>query len=97
MKTLRLPAILVVAILMAACSPVKVVTDIDKTVDFTKYETYSFMGWQEASDLIVKALTRTIHQGTVTYDLARQMPGSREVKCSEFGARIVENMKNASG
>lgn len=51
-----------------------------------------FMHWVEAGDLIVKALTQTIAQGTVTYDLARQMHDVREVKCSEFGAAIVKNM-----
>ncbi len=55
-------------------------------------EMLSFMGWTEASDLIVAALTRTIAQRTVTYDLARQMHGAREVKCSEFGEAIRENI-----
>ncbi len=30
-----------------SCSSVKVTTDIDKTADFTKYQTVSFLGWQE--------------------------------------------------
>ena len=30
-----------------SCSSVKVTTDLDKTVDFTKYQTVSFLGWQE--------------------------------------------------
>jgi isocitrate dehydrogenase len=55
-------------------------------------EMLRFMGWPEASDLIVRALIQTIAQRTVTYDLARQMRGGREVKCSEFGERIVENI-----
>jgi len=56
-----------------------------------------FMNWMEAGELIVKALTQTIAQGTVTYDLARQMHGVREVKCSEFGAAIVKNIKRLGG
>jgi isocitrate dehydrogenase len=28
----------------------------------------------------------------VTYDLARQMEGAREVKCSEFAHAVVERM-----
>jgi len=56
-------------------------------------EMLRFMGWREAGDLVVKAITRTIQQGTVTYDLARQMTGAREVRCSEFGAAIRENME----
>jgi len=29
----------------------------------------------------------------VTYDFARLMDGAKEVKCSEFGTAIIENMK----
>jgi len=52
-----------------------------------------YMGWREASDLIKHALQATVKAGTVTYDLARQMEGTTEVKCSEFAQAIVENMK----
>ena len=55
-----------------------------------------FMGWKEAADLVVRAITRTIQQGTVTYDLARQMADAREVKCSEFGEAIAENIRAAT-
>jgi isocitrate dehydrogenase len=51
-----------------------------------------YMGWGDASDLIRRALQATIRAGTVTYDLARQMEGTTEVKCSEFARAIVENM-----
>jgi isocitrate dehydrogenase len=50
------------------------------------------LGWNEAADRIDAALARTIEQKTVTYDLARQMDGAKEVKCSEFGAAIVSNL-----
>ncbi|MDO8511590.1 MAG: isocitrate dehydrogenase (NADP(+)) [Nanoarchaeota archaeon] len=50
------------------------------------------LGWKEAADLIVKAMTKTIQQKNVTYDFARQMEGARLLKCSEFGEKIVENM-----
>jgi len=56
-------------------------------------EMLRFMGWAEAGELIVSALTDTISQGLVTYDLARQMEDARELKCSEFGAAIVENIR----
>jgi len=51
-----------------------------------------YMGWREASALIRSALQATIQAGTVTYDLARQMEGTTEVKCSEFARGIVEHM-----
>ncbi|MCF8128133.1 MAG: NADP-dependent isocitrate dehydrogenase, partial [Deltaproteobacteria bacterium] len=55
-------------------------------------EMLRFMGWNEAADTVVAALKKTILQGTVTYDLARQMSDAKEVRCSEFGAAIVTNM-----
>ncbi|MBI4377261.1 MAG: NADP-dependent isocitrate dehydrogenase [Elusimicrobia bacterium] len=50
------------------------------------------LGWQQAADLVVKALEATILNKTVTYDLERQMTGARKLKTSEFGAAIVRNM-----
>ena len=51
-----------------------------------------YLGWEEAATLIEEALSATVQQKRVTYDLARQMEGATEIKCSEFGAAIVENM-----
>jgi isocitrate dehydrogenase len=50
------------------------------------------MGWNEAADKLRTALQATIKAGVVTYDLARQLEGAREVKCSEFAAAIVERL-----
>lgn len=50
------------------------------------------IGWQEAADAIESAFTKTIGQKTVTYDLARQMEGAREVKTSEFATAIIDNL-----
>jgi isocitrate dehydrogenase len=50
------------------------------------------MGWQEAADMIVRALQETIVSKVVTYDLARQMAGARKVSCSVFAKSIVERM-----
>jgi len=52
-----------------------------------------YMGWTDAADRIIKGLETTIGQKVVTYDFARLMEGAREVKCSEFGNAIVENMR----
>jgi len=56
-------------------------------------EMFRFMGWVQAAELIIRALIQTIAQRTVTYDLARQIQGAQEIKCSEFGAAIVRNIK----
>jgi isocitrate dehydrogenase len=50
------------------------------------------MGWREASGLIRDALQATIKAKTVTYDLARQIDGATEVKCSEFARALVDRI-----
>ncbi|MGB8953837.1 MAG: NADP-dependent isocitrate dehydrogenase [Tumebacillaceae bacterium] len=51
-----------------------------------------YMGWQEAADMIVKGLEKSIDQKTVTYDFARLMEGATEVKCSAFADAIINNL-----
>ena len=51
-----------------------------------------YMGWQEAADLITKAMTKTIQAKTVTYDLHRQMEGATKLSTSQFAQAIVDNM-----
>lgn len=50
------------------------------------------LGWQEAADLVTKAMEKTIASKVVTYDFARLMDGASEVKCSEFGQELINNM-----
>jgi isocitrate dehydrogenase len=50
------------------------------------------LGWSEAAALVEKGLAGAVSRKTVTYDLARQMEGAREVKCSEFGSAIIASM-----
>ena len=51
-----------------------------------------YIGWTEARDLIHIALEKAISKKRVTYDLARQIQGAEEVKCSEFAQSIVDSM-----
>ncbi len=51
-----------------------------------------YLGWTEAADMIIAAIDATIANKTVTYDFARLMDGATEVKCSEFGSLLIENM-----
>ena len=53
---------------------------------------FEHMGWNEAAELIRQAIQRTIGDRIVTYDLARQMRGAKEVKCSEFAQALIEHM-----
>ena len=50
------------------------------------------LGWDEAADLIIRGLERTIAQRRVTYDFERLMQGATLLKTSEFGKAMVENM-----
>ena len=38
---------------LGACSSITVTSDYDKTVDFTKYKTYSYYGWAKESNKIL--------------------------------------------
>jgi isocitrate dehydrogenase len=53
---------------------------------------FNHMGWREVGQKIVDALTLTIKQKRVTYDLHRQMEGATKLKTSEFASAIIENM-----
>ncbi len=51
-----------------------------------------YLGWNEAADLIHQALPKVLAAGVATYDLARLLPGTREISCSAYGQQLVEHM-----
>jgi isocitrate dehydrogenase len=53
---------------------------------------FEYLGWNEAAALIVRGLENAIRSKRVTYDLARQMPGSTEVSTTQFGDEIIAGM-----
>ncbi|HEY5939818.1 MAG TPA: NADP-dependent isocitrate dehydrogenase [Gemmatimonadales bacterium] len=53
---------------------------------------FRYLGWNEAADLIISSLEKTIAQKRVTYDFERLMTGATLLKTSEFGKAMVENM-----
>ena len=53
---------------------------------------FRYMGWNEVADLIIKGLEGAISNKVVTYDLARLIEGSKEVKCSEFADEIISEL-----
>jgi isocitrate dehydrogenase len=50
------------------------------------------LGWGEAASVIEGAVKKSIVNGLVTNDLARQMPNSRELKCSEFAQAVIDGL-----
>ncbi|MEF8864820.1 MAG: isocitrate dehydrogenase (NADP(+)) [Salinibacter sp.] len=53
---------------------------------------FEYMGWDEASEVILESLAKTVQQKRVTYDFERNLEGAELLKCSEFGQAVVENM-----
>jgi len=49
--------------------------------------------WNEAADLVVSGLEKTISKKTVTYDFARLMENANKVSCSDFGKAIVKEIE----
>nr|WP_315539580.1 NADP-dependent isocitrate dehydrogenase [uncultured Haemophilus sp.] len=50
------------------------------------------LGWVEAADLVVKAVSKTIADKTVTFDFAEMLEGATLRSTSEFAQDIVANM-----
>lgn len=51
-----------------------------------------YMGWQEAADAIVEALSGAIKNKTVTIDFYNLMEGATLLKTSEFADRIIDQL-----
>ncbi|MDE0645678.1 MAG: NADP-dependent isocitrate dehydrogenase [Gammaproteobacteria bacterium] len=51
-----------------------------------------YLRWNEAADLIIEAVGKTIANKTVTYDFERLMENAKLLKCSEFGHAIIDMM-----
>ncbi|MDD3364921.1 MAG: isocitrate/isopropylmalate family dehydrogenase, partial [Syntrophomonas sp.] len=53
---------------------------------------FRHLNWNEAADLIIASIEKTIASKVVTYDFARLMEGATEVKCSEFADELIKNL-----
>ncbi|MEO7512374.1 MAG: NADP-dependent isocitrate dehydrogenase, partial [Gemmatimonadaceae bacterium] len=53
---------------------------------------FRYMGWNEAADLIISSLDKTIGQKKVTYDFERMMEGATLMSCSGFAKAMADNM-----
>ena len=50
------------------------------------------MGWTEDADLIINAMSKTIKNKTVTYDLERLIDDATLLSCSEFGKALEDSI-----
>jgi len=97
MKTIKLLALISITALIASCSSVKVVTDMDKTVDFSKYETYSFMGWQDDSDKIMNDFDKKrVHDAFISEFEARGLKPVKENGDMEISLFVVVDQKTST-
>ena len=53
---------------------------------------FRYMGFDDAAMLIEKAVEKTIQDGVLTYDLARQMNEVKPVSSSRFGNEVVKRL-----
>ncbi|HXC52062.1 MAG TPA: isocitrate dehydrogenase (NADP(+)) [Candidatus Limnocylindrales bacterium] len=53
---------------------------------------FEHLGWSEVARMIESSVEKTISSKVVTYDLARQMEGAKEVSCSGFASAMIENL-----
>ena len=52
-----------------------------------------YMGWDEAGELIERAIESAIEEKRVTYDFERQMEGATLVSCSGFADVLIEDIE----
>ena len=50
------------------------------------------LGWHDVATSIVAGLEAAVQAGTVTYDLARQLPGSTKVSTSGFADAVISHL-----
>ena len=55
---------------------------------------FRYMGWNEAADLVIKAMEKSISEGNVTYDLARGRSDAITLPSSEFAKSLIENIES---
>ena len=50
------------------------------------------LGWNEAADLIIEGMEKTISSRKVTHDFAALMENSYELNTNEFGDELIANI-----
>ena len=55
---------------------------------------FRYMGWNEAADLIVKSMEKSISEGNVTYDLARGRTDAITLSSSDFAKSLTDNIES---
>tara|TARA_B100000287_G_scaffold219995_1_gene207491 strand:- start:1228 stop:2463 length:1236 start_codon:yes stop_codon:yes gene_type:complete len=53
---------------------------------------FRYMGWDDAANLTIKTMEKSILDGNVTYDLARGRDEAKTLKSSEFANSLIDNL-----
>ena len=56
-------------------------------------EMLSYLGWDDAAQLVRDAVEQTIVDRTVTYDLHRQIDGGEKLSTTEFAEAVIANIE----
>ena len=72
MKIIKSISALAFVLAMVSCSTVKVVVDMNKDTDFSAYQTYSFLGWQNHSDKDLSAEDKGYLRDAFTHEFDRR-------------------------
>jgi isocitrate dehydrogenase len=51
-----------------------------------------YLGWKDAAAMVERAVAKTLGQKVMTYDLARQTEGAKEVGTSGFAQALISNL-----
>ena len=78
MKLINTIFSIALGLLILSCSSVKVTTDSEKTTDFSKYKTFSFLGWQDDSNKIMNDIDK------------KRMRDAFKAEFQERGLELVE-------
>lgn len=78
MRKISKLSLLVLLVALSSCATVKVVSNKDKEVDFTKYKTYSFLGWEANSDKVLSQIDKDRFHQAFGKELERR--GLKRVK-----------------
>ena len=63
---------LIALFILASCSSISVVTDVDKTVDFTQFKTLSYYGWADDSDKILTDMDKRRIENSFQEEFAKR-------------------------
>ena len=72
MKMIKAYVLLALLMALASCSSVKVAVKMEEDTDFSKYKTYSFLGWQNNSGDLLSAEDKAIMRDAFVKEFKRR-------------------------